>query len=79
MKVRILRKRLGRTIGLPNFSSVSFQEEAEIEVGPDESEVEAEKALYGLVARMLQKDIKRFREGSKRKPNDQQADTQSES
>jgi len=65
MQITRLVKRLGRTIGLPNFSSVRFDEEIEVKLEPGEDFVEAEQKLYDKVAQMLANDIERMRKAKK--------------
>lgn len=67
MKLTRITKRLGRVIGLDNFSSVRFESEVEGLVEPNESFEEIDEKLFNLAARSLKADIRRWRESTKRK------------
>ena len=65
MKIKLLRKRLGRTIQPKMYNSITFMEDMEVEVEPNETFEEVEQKLYDLVHKMLSNDIQRWRDASK--------------
>ena len=72
MKITKLTKRLGRVIGLKNFSSVTFQEECAVELDSKDDSKVAEQKLYDFTAYMLHKDIQRWKDGIKSAKEDKE-------
>lgn len=62
MKVTEIRKHIGRTIGLANFSSVRFDIEVAARLDKDDVLDNVEKELWDLANEILAKDIARWKE-----------------
>jgi len=69
MKITKITKRIGRKIGLPNFSSVTFETEISADVNIRESDAgfeetveDTDKKVWELAEKCLTRDIQRWRE-----------------